>query len=116
DKDFAKRIVNHKILKEGATKRSQYDIERIKLSKNFIIDEVWQKILLGNNAKGIVKNGYLYVTKVLRKCLMDTEDIRQWLSSKNLLGRNPYWPNEGAQWDYKVSEEEANIFDNILID
>lgn len=116
DKDFAKRIVNHKILKEGKTERSQYDIERIKLNKNFIIDEGWQKILLGNNAKGIVKNGYLYVTKVLRKCLMDTEDIRHWLSSKNLLGKNPYWPNEGAQWDYKVSEEEANIFDNILID
>ena len=35
-KDFAKKIVNHKLLKEGETPKNQYDIERIKLTTAMI--------------------------------------------------------------------------------
>ena len=115
-KDFAKKIVNHKLLKEGATERGQYDIERIKLNKNFVINDFWQDVLLYNNAKGIVKDNYLYVTKVLKKGRVNTSDIRSRLSSEKLLGKHPYWPDRGADWEYKVDEKDINIFNNILID
>lgn len=117
DKDFAKKIVNHKILKEGVIQRCRFDIERIKLKKNFIIDDSWQRILLYDNAKGVVKDNYLYVARVLRKERLDTSDIRSWLSSKNLLGENKYFKNEGAEWEYANEGQDWNIlFNNILID
>lgn len=117
DKEFAKRIVNHKLLKEGITQPNVYDIARIKLSKNFVINDWWQDILLYANIKGLVKNEYLYVARVLRCEHMQTDDIRSRLSHEHLLGKHEFRLDKSAEWEYpRDGQNWKALFNNILID
>ena len=116
DKDLAIRVVNHKLSKEGSTNYGKYSTAKIKLAKDFVINDWWQDVLLSYNAKGMVKDGYLYVTTVLPKRSMDTEDIRSRLSSQKLLGENKYWSGRGADWDWNLTDEEFSLFKNVLME
>lgn len=116
DENFAKEIINHKLQKEGNDMKNKYYTGKIKLrnDKKLIIDKFWRDILLNDNAKGIVHNGYLYVIQVLKKGSIDKDDIRSWLSSKKYIGPHRYFTNRNADWENLDDNEEIPI--NIYIE
>lgn len=117
DENFAKEIINHKLQKEGNDINNKYFTRKIRLrdDKKLISDKFWRDILLNANAKGIVHNGYLYVTQVLKTGSIDKDGIRRWLTSEKYIGPHKYFTNQNANWE-NLGDNEEIPFANIYIE
>ena len=106
--NFAKEILNIKLISEGA---NNTDAEAIDVNRDFFLNDVWEHILMSYNAKGIVKNGKLYVAKIFKRGSLNLSEIKNALSARKLLkySGNDYWLNSWKTVEIPVELQGTKI-------